>query len=151
MKLRKTLMYFDSITKNGRIYPYGCYDFSSLKSYANNGSLLGELEHPNSMDISLINVSHSINDIEVYQDCVEADITILSRTPKGKILQELIDGGVEINFRPRLSGTVDEYGYVTVGIIYTFDAIPGDDGWYHKTHFRKKKIMNILKNIEYDK
>lgn len=148
MNLKKPLMYFNYMTKNGKIYNRNSYNFQSLKQIAQNGNMLGELEHPNTMDISLSNVSHIINDIDIYRDHLIGDIKVLVGTAKGGILQDIIKDGINVDFSPRMTGTVDKFGNVKINQIYTFDAIMGDNQIYDKAIFRKNKILKIMKNIK---
>lgn len=97
---------------------------TSLKeTIANNSGIIGELEHPNSMNINLENVSHKITYLDVnYCGEVTGTIEVLS-TPKGKIVDAIIESGLPLFVSPRSVGTRDEFGNVIVDKIITFDLI----------------------------
>lgn len=144
MKIKHNLIYFNVMNKNGRIYTKNSYDFNKL----NNKTIYGELGHPDNTDISLSNISHTISNIENYQNCLIGEVNVLSTT-KGKILKSMIDNGIKVVFRPRSTGNVDRYGNVTLEKLYTFDAILlKDDSFENVIVFRRKKIEKIMKNIK---
>jgi hypothetical protein len=138
-----TLIYFNKENLNGRTYSkdwfnemtvmYG-YETSSkekmtnlesLSRKANEGFLCGEFGYPDSFDVSLSNVSHTIKNIRIEKDELVGDITILD-TPKGKVLKSFIEAGCEMVFRPRSTGILED-GYVKIKQIFTFDAISSKD------------------------
>ena len=55
---------------NNRVYNKKNYGMmvETLQKEITEGSVLGELEHPNSMNITLENVSHKIESIEMNED-----------------------------------------------------------------------------------
>lgn len=88
-----------------------------------NSGIIGELEHPNSTNISLDNVSHKITCLDVnYSGEVTGTIEVLP-TPKGKIVDAIIESGLPLFISPRSVGTRDELGNIIVNKIITFDLI----------------------------
>jgi hypothetical protein len=88
-----------------------------------NSAVIGELEHPNRSTIELGEVSHKITCLDVnYCGEVTGTIEVLS-TPKGKIVDAIIESGLPLFVSPRSIGTRDELGNVIVDKIITFDLI----------------------------
>lgn len=148
MKLYKDLIHFGYMNKNGRIYSINSYDWNDVIQRAQNGSLLGELDHPDRFDVLLTDVSHVIKNVEVFQDGVYGEIDILN-TAKGRELKSLIDSGIKMVFRPRSIGDVDSNGNVIIKKIFTFDAIlSSEDAFFDRKLYRFKKLEKIMKIID---
>jgi hypothetical protein len=136
--MRKVLIPLNIRNKNERIYTREELEPHVL-SFGDN---YGELDHPVSSDISLINVSHHISNLKFNNHNLVADITILN-TNKGKILQSLIDSGIEFVFRPRSIGTIVN-GYAKIEKLITFDAISiSEDPWYGLKEIKKLKLQKL--------
>ena len=86
---------------NGTIYPKDVLK-KAIAEYKQKqvkcGYGLGELGQPKEIHTALANVAFRINEIESEDDHWDADIEILE-TPKGKELQEIIDGIDNGDFR----------------------------------------------------
>ena len=92
----------------------------------NQGSLLGELDHPEKrFDIQLKEASHKITDLWYDQKthCVMGKLEILD-TPNGKIAKELVDAGYPLFVSSRAAGDVDERTHeVEIAQIFTYDIV----------------------------
>ena len=111
--------------ENRRIYSkenYGMMVENLQKVIATEG-LLGELEHPNTMNIDLNRVSHKIESIEMNEDGTITGTILLLNTTKGKDAKAIVEGGVPLYISSRGAGSIDESGRVTLSTIKTYDLV----------------------------
>lgn len=112
---------------NGRIYPRHeiVNAVDDLKEQiAQNGGVLGELDHPDTLVVNVQNVSHMITEMNVRGNDGIGKMKILSSTPSGKIVEGLLKDGVPLGVSSRGAGNVDEYsGMVSDFKIITVDIV----------------------------
>ena len=109
MMLSGKLQEADCQNGNGRVYPPGILE-REVKKYAalvKDNRALGELDHPESSIINLVNVSHMITEVWMDGAHVMGKAKVLD-TPAGQILRSLVDSGVKIGISSRGMGSVTE-------------------------------------------
>ena len=110
---------------NNRVYNKKNYGMmvEALQKEITEGSVLGELEHPNTMNITLENVSHKVESIEMNEDGTITGTIVLLNTPKGKIAQAIAEAAGSLYISSRGAGSIDESGNVTLTTIKTYDLV----------------------------
>ena len=94
---------------NGRVYPLPVLqrEVKRYKDVVDDRRALGELDHPDSSIINLVNVSHMITEVWMDGPAVMGKCKVLD-TPSGQILRALVDSGVKIGISSRGMGSVSE-------------------------------------------
>jgi hypothetical protein len=111
-------MQSDQKNKNGRIYEKRVME-AAVEKYVNEqvktGRAVGELNHPDGPTVNLDKVSHKITDLHWQGKDVVGKASIL-KTPMGKIVEGLLDGGVKLGVSSRGMGSlVSKNGIQYVG------------------------------------
>ena len=102
--------------RNGRIYPKPIME-KAVEKYVTDQvktkRAVGELNHPEGPTVNLDKVSHLIDDLHFEGNNVVGKATILP-TPMGKIVEGLLDGGVQLGVSTRGMGSLEPKNGVMV-------------------------------------
>lgn len=101
----------DAENGNGRVYPEDILrrEVQNYKKIVGENRALGELDHPDSSVVELKNASHIVTEIEMRGKDVIGKVKVLD-TPAGRILKDLIRGGVKLGISSRGLGSVKSNG-----------------------------------------
>jgi len=104
-----TMQRADAPNRNNRIYPRSILE-KEMQNYlklVKENRALGEMDHPESYEVSLKNASHIVKDMWWEGDDMKGKIQILS-TPKGEILSSLVEDGVTVGISSRGLGSTSK-------------------------------------------
>ena len=97
--------------RNGRMYPIGTllkevkrYN----KEYVEQNRAYGELGHPQGPTINLERVSHMIKELHQDGNNIMGKAKIMTETPMGKIVKNLMDEGAKLGVSSRGMGTLKQ-------------------------------------------
>ena len=109
MMLTGKLQEADVQNGNGRVYPAAIMEreVKKYKQIVEDRRALGELDHPDSSIINLVNVSHMVTEVWMDGPSVMGKIKVLD-TPSGQILRALVESGVKTGISSRGMGSVKE-------------------------------------------
>jgi len=115
----------DVKNQNGRIYPKDEIKkaVESVKTRLQKGeTVMGELDHPEELQINLDRVSHIIQDMHCDDSNGLGKLKIID-TPMGNIARALLTAGAKLGVSSRGSGNVNESGRVSDFDIVTVDIV----------------------------
>lgn len=127
----------DIKNQNGRVYPKDEIEraVASVKKRLSGGeTVMGELDHPEELQINLDRVSHIITDMYCDEANGYGKLKIIE-TPMGNIAKALLKSGAKLGVSSRGSGNVSESGKVSDFDIVTVDIVaqPSAPDAYPKT------------------
>ncbi len=123
--LKGVFMEAETRNRNGRIYALSEIGRAANKvnEHADNGRfILGELDHPSTLEVKLENVSHKLLSVRMNGNQAIGKAEVLTLHPKGKILEALIKSGINVGVSTRGAGDV----HPTTGIVEGFEMITID-------------------------
>jgi hypothetical protein len=131
---------------NGRVYPSSEIRkaVDDINHRISKGfSVLGEVDHPETLTINLDRVSHVIESMWMNGSNGHGKLKILP-TPMGKIIGSLLESGVKLGVSSRGSGNLDHSGNVTDFEIITVDIVanPSAPDAYPKAIYESLMNMN---------
>lgn len=131
---------------NDRIYSEE--SLNNLVECSKNRLLYGELGNPTTFDVSLSNVSHTIENLKITDRGIYGDIRILD-TQSGRIVQQCINSDIYFKARER-SLIIKEKNNTYIQSIFTYDLEPLNE-FENLMKRRRLKIEKIMEKLNDDK
>ena len=134
------------VNENGRVYPAGEIKraVTDLNETIQGGySVLGEVDHPEGLNINLDRVSHMITKMWMDGPDGYGKLKIIP-TPMGQLVKTMLENGVKLGVSSRGTGNVNEStGHVSDFKIVTVDVVaqPSAPGAYPKAVY--ESLMNM--------
>lgn len=159
--LQGVFMQSEIKNRNGRIYPLNeisnAVKSAMLKVKETNG-ILGELGHPQTLEINLDRVSHVITEMRMDASNAFGKAKILG-TPMGSIAKELLKNEVLLGVSSRGAGNVNEGGGVSDFQFVTVDIVaqPSAPGAFPSTVYESlvesvqgRKVLTLAETLQHD-
>lgn len=146
--------------QNKRVYPLHeiTNAVKAVNDKINNGfTVLGELDHPEDLNINLDRVSHMITNMWMENNNGYGKLKIVE-TPLGQIAKTLLQSGAKLGVSSRGSGDVSDNGYVSGYEIVTVDIVaqPSAPNAYPVTIYESiynmkgsPRIIDLAENANY--
>lgn len=149
--------------RNGRIYTRE--DIQGAVQKVNESAkmgrhILGELDHPNTLEVRLKNVSHKLVEMWMEGSVAMGKAEVIEGHPNGAIAKALLDAGIQIGVSSRGSGSVNEntgrvsnFNFVTVDLVCTpsaRSAYPETIREQLENHKRGEVIQDLAENVAND-
>lgn len=144
-------MQADLKNRNGRVYPLSeisaAVEGAKSRIKEANG-IMGELDHPQSLQINLDRVSHVITELWMAGPNAHGKARLIN-TPMGNIARELVNSGVKIGVSSRGAGNVNEGGGVSGFQFITVDIVaqPSAPNAYPSSVYENLQFAKNGKNI----
>ena len=147
--------------QNQRVYPVNEISnaVNSLQEKIKGGNtVLGEVDHPDDLNINLDRVSHMITNMSMKGNDGIGKLKMLP-TPMGNICKTLLESGVRLGVSSRGSGNVDGSGNVSDFEIITVDIVANPsapdaypDPIYEQimNHRRGNTIWDVANAVKHD-
>ncbi len=155
--LKGILMQAELRNGNGRTYPLDEISKAvedAQKRIREGFSIMGELNHPDTLSINLDRVSHVITEVAMDGNNAIGKLKLVN-TPCGNIAKALIEGGVRLGVSSRGTGNVNESGGVSDFNFVTVDIVsqPSAPNAYPDAVMESlgnKKIMTLAEAVVHD-
>lgn len=132
---------------NRRVYPK--HEIERAVNQANTQlgqgySIMGELQHPNTMIVNLDRVSHIITELRLEGSNAYGKMKIVD-TPCGMIAKALLDGGAKLGVSSRGTGNLSESGIVSNFVFSTIDivSVPSGPGCYPDMVYESQQMAKV--------
>ncbi len=148
LKIRGPYVVTEEENENGRVYDRQDM-VSAINEYTeqfiNTSRSVGELEHPDSIEISYDRACHLITSLKQEDNIWIGESKVLVGTPCGDILKGLLMNGVNVGISTRGVGDLDNAGNVTNFKFITADIVSnpsaGNHGAWCQGIFESKNFM----------
>lgn len=146
------LMQADVKNRNNRVYPKVEIEraVQTINERLKDGeSILGELDHPQSLTINLDRVSHMLTEVKMVENDAVGKLKLVD-TPMGRIATELIQSGVKLGVSSRGTGRVGEGGKVSDYNFATMDIVaqPSAPGAFPNSVMESLELATNRKQIQ---
>jgi hypothetical protein len=127
-ELNIEVLRFNTININNRIYRHESFiNLDEVHKKINDKTLLGQIDHPNELEIHLNKASHIVTDLSINENKLMAKIKIID-TNSGQMLKTLVETK-RVVFRTAGSGAIIN-NEVTDYCLHSINAIPIEqDSW----------------------
>lgn len=134
-----SMLFYNVLNKNERIYLKDSIDVDELNERANRMPMYGQMNHPDTYLGSLKDSTHIFDKFFIEDDVLYGHGRTL-KTENGSLLIEMLKNN-QIVFRPRSVGHVNSDNKVSIDKVYAFDAIlTSNDAFEGNDYLTLKKL-----------